>query len=57
MFEIYADIVVEKESQKPIIIGAKGQMIKKIGTKSREKLLEFYDCKIVLHLFVVTKKD
>ena len=57
VFEIYADIVVEKESQKPIIIGAKGQMIKKIGTKSREKLLEFYDCKIVLHLFVVTKKD
>ena len=57
VFEIYADIVVEKESQKPIIIGTKGQMIKKIGTKSREKLLEFYDCKIVLHLFVVTKKD
>ena len=57
VFEIYADIVVEKESQKPIIIGAKGQMIKKIGTKSREKLLEFYDCKIVLYLFVVTKKD
>ena len=57
VFEIYADIVVEKESQKPIIIGAKGQMIKKIGTKSREKLLEFYDCKIILHLFVVTKKD
>ena len=57
VFEIYADIVVEKESQKPIIIGAKGQMIKKIGTKSREKLLEFYDCKIVIHLFVVTKKD
>ena len=57
VFEIYADIVVEKESQKPIIIGAKGQMIKKIGTKSREKLLEFYDCKIVLHLFIVTKKD
>lgn len=56
-FTIYADIIVEKESQKPIIIGAKGSMIKKIGIHARKKLNEYYDCKIVLNLFVVVKKD
>ena len=57
VFEVYADIVVEKESQKPIIIGHGGRMIKKIGTDARRKLHEYYDCKIVLNLFVVVKKD
>ena len=32
-------------------------MIKKIGTDARRKLHEYYDCKIVLNLFVVVKKD
>ncbi len=57
VFEIYADIVVEKDSQKPIVVGHNGSMIKKIGTNARIKLNDFYDCKIVLHLFVVVKKD
>lgn len=54
---IDADIYVEKDSQKAIVIGAKGQMIKSIGTKARAKLLEIYDCKVVLKLFVKIKKD
>lgn len=40
--EIYAKIIVERDSQKGIVIGAKGKMIKKIGTKARvdiEKLI------------------
>ncbi len=57
VFEIYADIVVEKDSQKPIVIGCGGSMIKKIGTDARRKLKHFYDCKIVLHLFVVVKEN
>ena len=57
VFEVYADIVTEKESQKPIIIGRGGRMIKRIGTDARHKLHEYYDCKIVLNLFVVVKYD
>ena len=57
IFEVYADIVVEKESQKPIIIGSGGRMIKRIGTDARHKLQEYYDCKIILNLFVVVKDD
>ncbi len=57
MFTINAAIIVEKESQKPIIIGAKGQMIKKIGTNSRMELLKVFDCKINLKLFVKVEKN
>lgn len=57
VFEVYADIVTEKESQKPIIIGRGGRMIKRIGTDARHKLHEYYNCKIVLNLFVVVKND
>ena len=57
VFEIYADIAVEKESQKPIVIGHGGSMIKKIGTCARKKLNNFYDCKIILHLFVIVKNN
>ena len=57
VFEVYADIVTEKESQKPIIMGRGGRMIKRIGTDARHKLHEYYDCKIVLNLFVVVKND
>jgi GTP-binding protein Era len=57
VFEINAVIVVEKESQKPIIIGKGGQMIKKIGTYARKELLEIYDCRVNLKLFVKVEKD
>lgn len=57
VFEIYADIIVEKESQKPIVVGHGGNMIKKIGIDARKKLNNYYDCKIVLHLFVVVKEN
>ncbi|GMO15726.1 MAG: GTPase Era [Mycoplasmoidaceae bacterium] len=57
IFEISAVIVVEKESQKPIIIGAGGQMIKKIGTLARKELLNIYACRINLKLFVKVEKD
>ena len=54
---IDANILIEKESQKPIVVGAKGSMIKKIGIESRKKLLDIYDCKINLKLFVKVKDD
>lgn len=57
LLNIDANIVIEKESQKPIVVGSKGSMIKKIGIESRKKLLDIYDCKINLKLFVKVKND
>ncbi len=49
---ISATIIVEKDSQKAIVIGKKGAMIKKIGTAAREKLEGVFGQKIFLELFV-----
>ncbi|MDE6082408.1 MAG: KH domain-containing protein, partial [Malacoplasma sp.] len=57
LLSINFSIVVEKESQKPIIIGKSGQMIKKINQTVREKLLQTYDCKIFTSSYVKVKKD
>jgi GTP-binding protein Era len=57
MLNINASIVTEKDSQKPILIGNGGQMIKQIGINSRQELLKIYNCKINLQLFVKVKKD
>lgn len=54
---IAADIVIEKESQKPILIGKGGSMIKRIGVESRKKLLSIYDCSVELNLFVKVEKS
>ena len=56
-FNIDASIVVEKESQKSIVIGKGGAMIKKIGMESRKELLNIYDSKINLKLFVKVDKN
>ncbi len=52
IYNIDATIVVEKESQKPIVIGKAGSMVKKIGVASRAALLDIYDCRINLKIFV-----
>ncbi len=57
VLNIDANIIVEKESHKPIVVGKNGQMIKAIGTAARKELLKIYDCKIMLKLFVKVKKD
>lgn len=49
---IYAKIIVEKESQKGIIIGKKGQMIKRIGIESRKDIENLLGYNINLELFV-----
>ena len=49
---IYATIVVEKDSQRPIIIGAGGQQIKQIGTEARRELEKLFPPKVFLELFV-----
>lgn len=49
---ISADIIVDRESVKKIIVGKNGQMIKEIGIKSRIDIEELLDKKVYLDLFV-----
>jgi GTPase len=50
-------IYVERDSQKGIIIGHKGDAIKRVGTQARLDLEKFFGKKIHLNLFVKVKKD
>ncbi len=54
---VTAIIVVERNSQKGIIIGKNGQMIKKIGEKSRTEINKLLGTKIHLETFVKVMKD
>jgi len=52
LIKIYATIVVERESQKPIIIGKQGAMAKQIGTEARQELEATLGAKVFLDLHV-----
>jgi GTP-binding protein Era len=49
---IAADIVIERDSQKKIIIGEKGQKIKELGSRARRKIENYLDMPVFLELFV-----
>lgn len=53
---VEAIIYVERTSQKGIIIGQKGQMLKKIGEAAREELERFLGIKVYLNLWVKVKE-
>jgi GTP-binding protein Era len=55
LVKIQADIVVNRESQKAIIIGEKGKLIKEIGTLARKDIEEFIGSKVYLELLVKVK--
>ncbi len=55
--EIHCVIYVERESQKPIIIGRGGQMLKEIGTRARQDIEQMLNHHIRLHLFVRVQKQ
>lgn len=57
MLKLYCTIMVERESQKPIVVGKNGDMIKKIGTAAREELEKFFATKVFLDLHVRVKGD
>ena len=57
MLEIAANIFCEKESHKRIIIGSKGDMIKKIGSYAREDMEAFFGIKVFLDLWVKVKEN
>lgn len=54
---VRATIIVEKESQKGIIIGKQGSAIKRIGRSARQKLETLVDQKVFLDLFVSVKPN
>lgn len=55
LVKIVADIIVHRETQKVILIGEKGSMIKKIGTAARKDIEDFIGQKVFLELFVKVK--
>lgn len=55
LVKIVADIIVHRESQKAILIGEKGAMIKKIGSAARKDIEAFIEQKVFLELFVKVK--
>ncbi len=55
LMEIHANIVCEKQSHKPIIIGKRGSMIKKLGTEARIDIEKLFASKVNLQLWVRIK--
>jgi len=54
---INAEIILERESQKIIVIGKKGEGLKRLGEKARKDIENFLKTKVYLELFVKVRKD
>jgi len=57
IIRIRAVILVERDSQKGIVIGHKGEALKKLGTEARKDIEKFFEKKVFLQLFVKVEKD
>ncbi len=57
IIKIRSIIYVERDSQKGIIIGKKGEALKKVGTQARIDMEKFFGKKVFLELFVKVSKD
>jgi GTP-binding protein Era len=57
LLRLFCTIVVDRESQKPIVVGRGGEMIKRIGTAAREELERFFDTRVFLDLHVGVKSE
>ena len=55
--EIHATIFVNRKSQKQIVIGAKGEVLKHIGTEARIEIEKYLDSKVFLKTWVKVKKN
>jgi GTP-binding protein Era len=56
-YTLYCTILVERQSQKPIVIGRGGAMIKQIGTAARRELERYLDARVHLDLHVKVKSE
>ena len=52
LVKIGADIIVQRDTQKGIILGEGGKMIKQLGTLARKDIEQFLESKVFLELFV-----
>ncbi len=57
IIKLYCTILVDRESQKPIVVGRAGAMIKAIGTAARAELQRYLDARVYLDLHVKVKSD
>jgi GTP-binding protein Era len=57
ILNLYCTILVERDSQKPIVIGKGGSMIKQIGTAARAELMEYFGTRVYLDLHVKVKSE
>lgn len=54
---IYVDVMVAKDSHKPIVIGKKAELIKKISSESRQEIEKLMSEKVFLELNVIVKEN
>jgi len=52
LMRLYCTILVERESQKPIVVGRGGELVKRIGTEARQELERFFGARVYLDLRV-----
>jgi len=57
LIKIRSVIMVERNSQKGIIIGHKGSSLKRVGTEARKDLEKFFNKKVFLELYVKVNKN
>ena len=57
VLRLYCSILVERSSQKPIVVGHGGAMIKQIGTEARQDLERFFGTRVFLDLHVKVRRD
>jgi GTP-binding protein Era len=57
ILKLYCTILVDRDSQKPIVVGRGGEMIKRIGTAARADLEAFFDTRVFVDLHVRVKSE
>jgi GTP-binding protein Era len=57
LYRLFCSILVDRESQKPIVVGKGGAMIKEIGTAARHELERSFGAKVYLDLHVKVKRN
>jgi len=57
IIKLYCTILVDRESQKPIVVGRAGTMIKRIGTAARAELQKYLESRVYLDLHVKVKSE
>ena len=57
IIHLHCSIIVEQASQKPIVVGRGGSMVRTIGMEARKELESFFDTKVYLALHVKVRSD